>query len=57
MTRVSENDRDYLEVEQDLRKRYRKNLWCRFTKAIREYDLVQEGTRSRSASPAVRIPC
>ena len=43
MTRVSENDRDYLEVEQDLRKRYRKNLWCRFTKAIREYDLVQEG--------------
>lgn len=43
MTHVSESDNDYLQIEQDLRKRYRKNLWCRFTKAIREYDLVQEG--------------
>lgn len=24
---------------------FRKNIWCRFTRAIREYDLVQEGDR------------
>ena len=41
----SENEKNYIDIEQDLRKRYRKNLWCRFTKAIREYDLVQEGDR------------
>lgn len=45
MTHVSENTKDYLEIEQDLRKRYRKNIWCRFTKAIRDYDLVREGDR------------
>lgn len=45
MIQLSEKEKDYLEIEQDLRKRYRKNLWCRFTKAIREYDLVQEGDR------------
>ncbi len=45
MTHVSENDKDYLEIEQDLRKRYRKNLWCKFTRAIREYDMIQEGDR------------
>ena len=45
MTNKSENEKDYLEIEQDLRKRYRKNIWCRFTKAIRDYDLVQEGDR------------
>lgn len=45
MTNMSENEKDYLEIEQDLRKRYRKNIWCRFTKAIRDYDLVQEGDR------------
>lgn len=45
MTQMSEKDRDYLEIEQDLRKRYRKNLWCKFTKAIREYELVQEGDK------------
>ncbi|MDE7208113.1 MAG: ATPase [Lachnospiraceae bacterium] len=45
MTQVSENKIDYLEIEQDLRKRHRKKLWCRFTKAIRDYDLVQEGDR------------
>ena len=45
MAHASEKDKDYLEIEQDLRKRFRKNLWCRFTRAIREYDLVQEGDR------------
>lgn len=45
MIQKSQKEKDYLEIEQDLRKRYRKNIWCRFTKAIREYDLVQEGDR------------
>ncbi len=38
-------ERTVAEIEQDLRKRYRKNIWCKFTKAIREYDLVQEGDK------------
>lgn len=42
---MSENEKEYLEIEQDLRKRHRKKLWCRFTKAIRDYDLVQEGDK------------
>lgn len=47
MDRIQEvgNDRTYQEIEQDLRKKYRKNLWCKFTKAIREYELVQEGDK------------
>lgn len=45
MTQVSESRTEYLEIEQDLRKRHRKKLWCRFTKAIRDYDLVQEGDK------------
>lgn len=45
MTQMSEKTTDYLEIEQDLRKRHRKKLWCRFTKAIRDYDLVQEGDK------------
>ena len=53
----SENEKNYIDIEQDLRKRYRKNLWCRFTKAIREYDLVQEGDRIAVCIQAARILC
>ena len=45
MAQSAENDKTYLEIEQDLRKRFRKNIWCRFTKAIRDYDLIQEGDK------------
>lgn len=45
MTQMSENKKTYQEIEQDLRKKYRKNLWCKFTKAIRDYELVQEGDK------------
>lgn len=31
------------DVEQSLRKKFRKNIWCRFTKAINQYELVKEG--------------
>ena len=33
------------EVEQSLRKKFIKNIWCKFTKAINEYELVKPGDR------------
>ena len=33
----------YLDIEESLRKKFRKSIWCRFTKAVREYELVKEG--------------
>lgn len=35
----------YLDIEESIRKRFRKSIWCRFTKAIREYELVKEGDK------------
>ena len=32
-------------IERSLIKKYRKQLWCRFTKAVRDYQLIQEGDR------------
>ena len=31
------------EAEESIRKRFRKTIWCRFTKAINDYELVKEG--------------
>ena len=31
------------DVENSIRKRFRKKIWCRFTKAINEYELVKPG--------------
>ncbi len=31
------------DVEKSIRKKFRKNIWCKFTKAINQYKLVQEG--------------
>ena len=33
------------DVEQSIRKKFRKSIWCRFTKAINRYELVKEGDR------------
>lgn len=33
------------DVEKSLRKKFRKAIWCKFTKAINQYELVQEGDR------------
>ena len=38
-------DRLCQQVETSLRKRFREKLWCNFTKAIRQYELVQPGDR------------
>ena len=34
------------EVEQSLRKKFRKNIWCKFTKAINEYELSKTGRQN-----------
>ena len=31
------------EVEESIRKRFKKSIWSKFTKAINEYELVKEG--------------
>lgn len=33
------------DIELSLRKKFRKDIWCKFTKAINEYELLQEGDR------------
>lgn len=33
------------EIERSIIKKYRKTIWCRFTRAIREYELIQEGDK------------
>ena len=33
------------DVEKSLRKKFKKSIWCRFTKAINEYQLVQPGDK------------
>ena len=35
----------YVEIEQSIRKKFRKTIWCRFTRAVREYELVKEGDK------------
>lgn len=40
-----EDDNFYQEVEQSLRKKFRKEIWCKFTKAVKEYELVKEGDK------------
>ncbi len=32
-------------IEESIRKKFKKNIWCRFTRAVREYELVKEGDR------------
>lgn len=33
------------DVERSIVKKFRKQIWCKFTKAINEYDLIQDGDR------------
>lgn len=33
------------DVEQSLRKKFKKKIWCKFTKAINQHELVKEGDR------------
>ena len=46
MNSMQEEDKPkYIDAEESLRKKFRKSIWCKFTRAIREYDLVQEGDK------------
>jgi len=31
------------DIELSLRKKFKKSIWCKFTKALNEYDMIQEG--------------
>ena len=33
------------DIEKSIIKKFRKSVWCKFTKAIREYDLVKDGDK------------
>ena len=33
------------QIERSIIKKYRKEIWCRFTKAVREYELIQDGDK------------
>ena len=44
-SKEEEEDTYHLDVEESLRKRFRKSIWCKFTKAINEYELVKPGDR------------
>ncbi len=40
-----ENLKRCAEIERSIIKKFRKELWCRFTKAVREYELIQDGDK------------
>lgn len=35
----------YQEIERSIIKKYRKEIWCKFTKAIRDYELIKDNDR------------
>ena len=42
---INKEDKFGTDVEKGLQKKFRKNLWCPFVKAINRYELVQEGDK------------
>ncbi len=40
-----ENQKSCAEIERSIIKKFRRELWCRFTRAVREYELIQDGDR------------
>ena len=46
-----------VEIERSIIKRFRKEIWRPFVKALNEYDMIQEGDILQSAFPAERIQC
>lgn len=45
MKQEEEQQDAYLDIEQSIRKKFKKSIWCKFTKAVREYELVREGDK------------
>ena len=46
MKQEEEQQDVYLDIEQSIRKKFKKSIWCKFTKAVREYELVKEGDKT-----------
>ncbi|MBQ1993707.1 MAG: ATPase [Lachnospiraceae bacterium] len=42
---ISDERPVYLDIEESIRKRFKKNIWSKFTKAINEYELVKPGDK------------
>lgn len=42
---MEQDERFCRDVERSIIKKYRKKIWCKFTKAINEYDLIQDGDK------------
>ena len=45
MKQEEEQQDVYLDIEQSIRKKFKKSIWCKVTKAVREYELVKEGDK------------
>ena len=45
MKQEEEQQDVYLDIEQSIRKKFKKSIWCKFTKAINQYELVKPGDR------------
>ena len=45
MKQEEEQQDAYLDIEQSIRKKFKKSIWCKFTKAVREYEVVKEGDK------------
>ena len=45
MKQEEEQQDVYLDIEQSIRKKFKKSIWCKFTKAINQYELVKPSDR------------
>lgn len=45
MEQPEEKKERHKDVERSIIKKYRKEIWCKFTKAINEYELIQDGDK------------
>lgn len=45
MEKLAEEDTTYRDVERSIVKKFRKDIWRPFTRAINEYDMIQDGDR------------
>lgn len=45
------------QVEQSIRKKFRKTIWSPFTKAVKQYELVKEGDKVAVCIPAEKTLC
>ena len=46
----------YKEIERSIIKKYRKEIWSKFIKAVKEYELIKENDKVHSFSSSFSIP-